>query len=132
MKTKKWDLLKNETVQIGDMLTDFSWYPLLYHVHPYQCSSCLKNCNNGYCIMVNGKEHCQCEEGYANLNNDPLKPCHDIDECVDFNCEEGICENNIGSYNCNCNEGFINAWNDQSAICGKINIFESNQNLIIS
>ena len=131
-QTEKWDLDKNETTQMGGVLDDFRWYPLLYSVHPDQCSSCSKNCDNGYCIMVDGNEHCKCNGGYVNLNNDPLEPCLDIDECESFSCEEGVCQNNNGSYSCICNEGFVNAWSYQSAICGKLDPFNSNLILIIS
>ena len=129
MKTEKWDLIKTETKKIEDALDHFVYFllhPILYSVHPDQCSSCSKNCYNGYCVMVDGNEHCKCDGGYANLNDDPLETCQDINECEDFNCGEGTCRNNIGSYSCNCNQGFINAWNDQSAICGETILFNKN------
>ena len=107
LKTEIWDLNKNETIEKGDKLNYFVYYPLLYHVHPDQCSSCSKNCNNGDCVMVDGNEHCRCHSGYANLNNNPLEPCQDIDECESGPCGYGSCSNFPGSFNCACPVGFL-------------------------
>ena len=87
-------------------MDNFATYPLLYPVHPDQCSSCSKDCNNGYCIIVNGDEHCKCDDGYANLNNDPFNTCKTID-CDTLPCGSGECINSNGTFTCICPDNYL-------------------------
>ena len=116
LKTEKWDLNINQTIDdlstIEDDLNNFASFPLLYHVHPYQCSSCSKNCNNGDCVMIDGNEHCQCGDGFANLNNDPLNACKIID-CDTLPCGYGECINSHGLFTCKCPAGYIQGVGNQ-------------------
>ena len=115
MKTEVWDVNKREIIEDGDELNMFSFYPLLYTVHPDQCSTCWKNCNYGYCVMVNGNEHCKCDGGYANLNNDPFNVCKVID-CDTLPCGFGECINSSGTFTCNCPDDYLQGQGNQQCM----------------
>ena len=73
---------------------------------------------NSYCMNVNSKATCVCEEGYE---NDPIdnNRCVDEDECkaisvhqCDRKMANSECINTIGSYQCSCKRNYIQRDNE--------------------
>jgi len=73
--TEIWDLTSNNSISVGTALDDYAWFPYLFVVHPDQCSSCSKNCENGECVMIEENEECRCKNGFKNKNGNSLLPC---------------------------------------------------------
>ncbi|CAH1226389.1 MUC4 [Branchiostoma lanceolatum] len=71
-----------------------------------ECATGENHCDQG-CENTPGSYGCHCEDGYI-LTDDPVRPCHDIDECYDatYNCTGNeICVNEPGTYSCACAPG---------------------------
>lgn len=78
----------------------------------YKLSSDINECTtnpcgeNAECKDTVGSFSCLCKEGFT---GDPLKKCHDIDECsaLEKPCgSHAICQNAEPGYNCICPQGY--------------------------
>ena len=124
LEVEVWDPATS-TSKIITSLPDNAYVtaPHMFLVHPDQCKFCTnKDCGNGICVKVDGKEHCQCDDGFENVNLDPLEPCEQdiIDECDrGIECGRGKCENLVGSYKCSCEFGFSNIQNSPTSPCSQ-------------
>ncbi|XP_070549842.1 uncharacterized protein [Ptychodera flava] len=69
---------------------------------------CIKPCQNGACVIEDGKQTCKCANGFYHPNPMFDVFCEDIDECVDSSlndCTQG-CSNTDGTYSCDCRQGY--------------------------
>ncbi|CAB4039564.1 fibrillin-1 isoform X1, partial [Paramuricea clavata] len=70
-----------------------------------ECSFVKDPCGMGVCMNTYGSYRCDCEEGFAVQNGDPM--CKDKNECLVNPCVGGQCKNTFGSFMCTCSAGYI-------------------------
>ena len=110
-----WNSETNNSSSVGESF--YAFEPLLLKTNHNECTACETDCQNGQCVIINSTEHCICNIGFENINEDSARPCDDINECDIINCGQGTCFNSHGSFMCHCDDGFENLNSDLSQPC---------------